>query len=277
VAAIDADGNGFVDKVYVGDLGGQMWRFGNFTDPSGNPLNFPESDENIMNWTPQLLFVSDPAYGRKFYYPPGVTLENGYDLVFAGTGNREDACNPVGADRIYSIKDPHESSTLYESDLVDVTDPAATLPDLDNETADVDLNGSIDQGWYIQLAAGEKVLAENTIFYKTLYFTTFTPNDDVCMPGGVGKLYAIEYKTGSAVLDLSGDSNTERSTSIGGGIPSKVVTVITDCGSTKLFISVGSTNPDENSESFAAGVVDFDPLAPKKNFFYLWWRELLNI
>ncbi|UCD81177.1 MAG: hypothetical protein JSW26_07045, partial [Desulfobacterales bacterium] len=30
VAAIDANGNGFVDKVYVGDLGGQMWRLGNF-------------------------------------------------------------------------------------------------------------------------------------------------------------------------------------------------------------------------------------------------------
>ncbi|MGD8523332.1 MAG: PilC/PilY family type IV pilus protein [Desulfobacterales bacterium] len=277
VAVIDADGNGFVDKLYVGDLGGQMWRLGNFTDPSGSPLNFPESDENIMNWTPQLLFVSDPAHGRKFYYPPGVTLENGYDLVFAGTGDREDPCNPASADRIYSIKDSHEAITINESDLVDVTNPAAVLPDLDNETADVDLDGSIDQGWYIQLAAGEKVLAENTIFYKTLYITTFTPNDDVCMPGGVGKLYGVEYKTGGAVLDFNADGSTERSTSIGGGIPSKVVTVITDLGNTKLFISVGSTNPDQNSESFAAGVVDIDPLTPKKNFFYLWWRELLNI
>ena len=37
VAAIDENGNGFVDKVYVGDLGGQMWRIGKFTDTSGNP------------------------------------------------------------------------------------------------------------------------------------------------------------------------------------------------------------------------------------------------
>jgi type IV pilus assembly protein PilY1 len=277
VAVIDADGNGFVDKVYVGDLGGQLWRIGNFTDASGSALDFPESDENILNWTAQLMFVSDPTHARKFYYPPGVTLENGYDLVFAGTGDREDPCNPVGTDRIYSIKDSHEAITIYESDLVDVTNPAAVLPDLDNETADVDLNGNLDQGWYIQLAAGEKVLAESTIFYKTLYYTTFTPNDDVCMPGGIGKLYALEYKTGRAVLDLNNDGNTERSTGIGGGIPSKVVTVLTDSGSTKLFISVGSTNPDLNSESFAAGVVGFDPLTPKKNFFYLWWRELLNI
>jgi Tfp pilus tip-associated adhesin PilY1 len=277
VAVIDADGNGFVDKAYVGDLGGQLWRLGNFTDPSGNALDFPESDENILNWTAQLMFVSDPLHARTFYYPPGVTLENGYDLVFAGTGDREDPCNPVSADRIYSIKDSHEAITIYESDLVDVTNPAGVLPDLDDPTADVDLNGNIDQGWYIQLAAGEKVLAEGTIFYRTLYYTTFTPNDDVCMPGGIGRLYALEYKSGGAVLDLNNNGSPERSTDIGGGIPSKVVTVLTDSGSTKLFISVGSTNPDENSESFAAGVVGFDPLAPEKNFFYLWWRELLNI
>jgi type IV pilus assembly protein PilY1 len=277
VAVIDADGNGFVDKIYVGDLGGQMWRLGKFTDELGSALAFPESDENIMNWTAQLVFVSDPTHARKFYYAPGVTLENGYDLVFMGTGDREDACNPAGADRIYSLKDSHAAITFDESDLVDVTNPAAAWPDLDSETGDVDQNGNLDQGWYIQLAAGEKVLAENTIFYKTLYFTTFTTNDDVCMPGGVGKLYALEYKSGEAVLDFDDDDNTERSTDIGGGIPSKVVTVLSNTGGAKLFISVGSTNPDPNSESFNAGVVDIDPLAPKRNFFYLWWRELLNM
>jgi type IV pilus assembly protein PilY1 len=277
VAVIDADNNGFVDKVYVGDLGGQMWRLGKFTDATGSALDFPESDENIMNWTAQLVFVSDPAHDRTFYYPPGVTLEKGYDLVFAGTGNRESPCAPTGADRIYSFKDTHDAITLYETDLVNVTDPAAAQPDLDDAAGDVDANGKIDQGWYIQLGTGEKVLAENTIFYKTLYFTTFTPNDDVCMPGGVGKLYAVEYKTGSAVLDFNNDGTIESNLDIGGGIPSKVVMVLTDVGGAKLFISVGSTNPDTNSESFDAGVVSIDPYAPNKNFFRLWWRELLNI
>ena len=107
--------------------------------------------------------------------------------------------------------------------------------------------------------------------------TTFTPNNDPCLPGGVGKLYAMEYKTGAAVIDFDQDGGTERSTDIGGGIPSKVVTVITDTGGTKLFVSVGSTNPDANSEAFDAGVVTVDPLTPKNNFFYLWWRELLNL
>jgi Tfp pilus tip-associated adhesin PilY1 len=145
VAVIDADDNGFVDKIYVGDLGGQMWRIGKFTDGSGNPLDFPESDENISNWSAQLLFATDPLLQRKFYYPPSLTLEHGYDLVFFGTGDREDPCDPATSDSFYCIKDSHQAVTLSETDLVDVTDPLATVPDLDDETSDVDSNFSIDQ------------------------------------------------------------------------------------------------------------------------------------
>jgi len=69
----------------------------------------------------------------------------------------------------------------------------------------------------------------------------------------------------------------ERSIDIGGGIPSKVVTVITDSGGVKLLISVGSTHADANSESFGAGVVAIDPLVPPINFYYLWWREVIKL
>jgi len=260
VTVVDADSNGFVDKVYVGDLGGQMWRFGKFTDSAGNPLDFPNCDENITQWTGQIIFNSTNA--RKFFYPPSVALEKDYDVVFMGTGDREDACGTSSSDRIYCVKDTHASTTLQESDLVDVTDPAATAPDL-----------NADQGWYIGLAAGEKVLGEGTVFYKTLYITTFTPNDDPCLPGGIGKLYALNYKTGEAVLDFDDDGDVERSTEIGGGIPSEPVTIITE-DSQKLFISTGSTNPDAESEESGAGIVTIEPLAPPTNFFYLWWIEL---
>jgi hypothetical protein len=42
-----------------------------------------------------------------------------------------------------------------------------------------------------------------------------------------------------------------------------------------MFISLGSTNPDAASQSIGAGIIEVDPLYPKHNFFYLWWRELL--
>jgi hypothetical protein len=62
---------------------------------------------------------------------------------------------------------------------------------------------------------------------------------------------------------------------LGGGIPSKPVTVLTAKGQ-KLFISVGSTNPNSASQSIGAGIIGVDPLYPNRNFFYLWWRELFN-
>ncbi len=81
---VDEDGNGFVDKIYVGDLGGQVWRFGQVaTDSGGNPLSFPDCDEDINNWVGQILFtaptyvIDSTTYTRKMFYPPSVTLEKG--------------------------------------------------------------------------------------------------------------------------------------------------------------------------------------------------------
>jgi type IV pilus assembly protein PilY1 len=261
VRVVDADNNGFVDKVYVGDHGGQMWRFGKFTDAGGDPLTFPDSDENIDNWTGQIIFDSTNA--RKFFYPPSVALEKEYDLMYMGTGDREDACNTTSSDRIYAVKDTHTSTTLTEADLVDVTDPAAPLPDIPGG----------DNGWYIRLAiTGERVLAEGTLFYKTYYIPTFSPSEEPCLPGGIGKMYALNYLTAEAALSFGG-AELIRSDEIGGGIPSKPVMIITDEGQ-KLLISVGSTNPEATSEETGAGIVIVDPLAPPINLFYLWWVEL---
>ncbi len=297
VKVVDEDGNGFVDKIYVGDLGGQMWRFGQVsTDSGGNPLSFPDCDENINNWVGQILFtaptyvIDSTTYTRKMFYPPSVTLEKGYDLIFMGTGDRENACDPTtAADRIYVIKDTHEITPLNpipltETDLVDVTNPAAAVPNLDHTNGDVDLNGNFDQGWFIRLVdyfgadAGEKVLAQGVVFYKTFYITTFAPNNDPCLPGGNANLYALNYLTGAPVIkftdtDGDGENDLTRSVILGGGIPSKPVTVITEKG-TKLFISVGSTNPNSASQSIGAGIITVDPLYPKRNFFYLWWRQI---
>jgi type IV pilus assembly protein PilY1 len=303
VSVIDEDGDDYVDKVYAGDLGGQMWRFASFNDPDdGSLLTFPGCNEIIDHasypWTGIVFFKTDDNNSRKFFYPPSVTFEIGYDLVFMGTGDRENACcnNDTTAcsssepDILSAVKDVHSSTTiigeedsggtLFAMDLVDVTDPTDAPPDLSG-SGDVDGNTYTDRGWYIRLvdesdnAVGEKILAESTIFYKVFYITTFTPNDEPCVPGGDGKLYALSYLTGEAVIDFDDDDTNDRSVTVGGGIPSKPVMVIRDEG-TSLLLSVGSTNPDDDSEDVAAGVVVIDPIVPDVNFFYLWWRELFN-
>jgi len=253
VTLVDADSNGFVDKVYVGDLGGQMWRIGKFTDSQGVDLEFPYTDENIKNWTNQaahILFLSDPAHNRKFFYPPSVTLEWGYDLIFMGTGDREDPCNPSSWDRVYSVKDAHTATTMKESDLIDVTESTALVPDL-----------NIHQGWYIRLPAGEKVLSEGLVFLKTYYVTTF-------LPGQGGKLYALNYKTGEGV------DGSLRVIGVADGLLSKPVVVINKTDQ-KILVSASRINPGGGgSESAGPGILAIEPSAPPASFFYLWWREL---
>jgi type IV pilus assembly protein PilY1 len=278
VRILDINSNGFIDKAYVGDMGGQMWRLGKFTAADGTtPLPFPASDENINNWTAQRIFSagnSKVGVPRRFFYPPSITLERGYDLVHSGTGDRENPCDQTTSDLVFTVKDSHDSSPLLltpASPLLNVTDPTAPgykIPDLD---------GVVDAGWYYNLAPGEKMLAEGTVFYKIYYFTTFTPNNDLCVPGGIAKLYALNYKTGSAVYDFLGNDTKQPSLVIGGGIPSKPVLVLND-GSEgpKLLISVGSTTPEEGSESQAAGIIVKDADFLERNFFYIWWKELFN-
>lgn len=267
VSIVDADSDGYVDKLYVGDLGGQMWRFGRFTDSGENPLGFPNSDENINNWRSHILFsagcgetscnngVDDNSNGvmdewRKFFYPPSVTLENGYDLVFMGTGDREDLCNTISSDRIYAVKDSHDSGTFTAGDLIDVTDNQGTTPDF-----------SVHQGWYIRLAEGEKVSSEGVVFFKTFYVTTY-------LPGVGGTLYALNYKTGDSASGF-----LDRKVWQGDGILSKPVIVINDEGQ-KLLASIGESQPDNESQSVGPGILVIEPTAPPSNFFYLWWKEL---
>ncbi|MCP4711621.1 MAG: hypothetical protein GY869_23630, partial [Planctomycetes bacterium] len=76
LAVIDENDNGYVDKLYVGDLGGQIWRFGKFYDYGLAEYSFPDSDENINNWTAHLFFKTETH--RKFFYRPNVTLDEGF-------------------------------------------------------------------------------------------------------------------------------------------------------------------------------------------------------
>ncbi|OGQ98935.1 MAG: hypothetical protein A2505_03360 [Deltaproteobacteria bacterium RIFOXYD12_FULL_55_16] len=273
VRAMDTDRNGFLDKIYVGDMGSQVWRIGRFDkDALGNAIIFPNANENIQDWQGQRLFVASCNEGsctdgidnngnglidewRKFFYPPTVTLEEGYDLVFIGSGDRENPCHWYTLDEIYAIRDDH-------SLLPTTTPPPAawTRSDLSDITV-VSLDPA-KKGWLRSLASGEKVLAESTVFAGILYFTTFTPNNDLCVPGGAASIYGLLYKTGAIEVNEV----------IGGGIPSRPVIVIND-RSMALFVSVGSANPDDASPSTSAAILKADTPPLGFNLHTIWWKE----
>jgi len=245
IARVDTTGDGYIDRLYVGDMGGKMWRF----DIGSQSPDY---------WTGKLLFDSGGV--RKIFYPPDVCLENGaeyYEMVFFGTGDRADPRDTTVPNRIYAVKDKN-GATLMETDLQDVTD--TLLADFDT-----------DNGWYIRLDqhSGEKVLSPPVVYFGTAYFTSFIPDseefDDPCSIGqGRARLYALGYKTGNPMFDLDGLGEVldidDRSAEIGIGTPSGVVIAIFD-EVAKGYVGVG-------------GGIHRPPVSNRSTLIPMWWREV---
>ncbi len=249
VAALDFNADGKLDRAYVGDLGGQMWRI----------------DSDL---TTTRLF-SAPA-GRKIYYAPDVVRDRGFLSVFFGTGDRSNPLATSVVDRVYAIQDDG-TSNLTESNLVDVTTRVEQNGSSQEATLKTDIaNGS---GWYIQLnqRAGEKVLASPSAFFS-VFFSTFVPVAGVCNAGGDARVYELNYDTGgipdSTAADPDGDG------------PETAPTVTRD----DRFLLIGQSIPTEltvtlqreTSSGFVASSGNVDrlplPVLPN-NVTPLSWRE----
>ncbi|MEJ2025879.1 MAG: hypothetical protein P8Y00_12915, partial [Deltaproteobacteria bacterium] len=149
---------------------------------------------------------------------------------------------------------------------------SSAVPDLDDETADKDGNGSADRGWFIRLAGGEKVLANGLLFNGVYYATTFTPT----ISGGSAALYGLNYKTGEPALFASTSRNSRtRTIETGVSLSSAPVPVITTAGP-KIIVSKALPTPAAETSARGAqtaGILAINPEFPTVNFFYLWWMQ----
>ena len=219
--AIDFDNNGYVDKVYIGDVGGQLWKF----DVSATATT---------SWSGKRLFAADsgqtnpPAVGE--YYPaqaiygaPAMALDTtGALWAFFGTGDRNHP-NATATNRFYGIKDTTtmtNGATLTESSLANVTSS----------------NASAAAGWFFLMGTNEKVLAPANVFNMDVLFSGFTPTAVVTCTsgGGTAKLYSVQVNTGYAAMNFSTgqaltstDATVARGITIGSGIASMPVVIVT--------------------------------------------------
>jgi len=163
-----------------------------------------------------------------------------YEMLFFGTGDREHPKETAVVDRLYAIKDKNLPESFAESSLTDVTsDELQATGTTEARKTEILTDLGNSSGWFIQLNqnSGEKVLSPSTVLNKVSYFTTFTPGagaeSDPCAVGeGTARVYALQYQTGNAVLNLDLTNDTvgqsviqkeDRSKNIGLGIPSGVV------------------------------------------------------
>jgi type IV pilus assembly protein PilY1 len=251
VARVDTDGNGKIDRLYVGDIGGRIWRF------DIGDLN-KDGNSETSEWTAKIIFSSNAGTSdhRKIFYPPDVTLEKdsgNYEMLFFGTGDREHPKATTSVvNRLYAVKDKNPSTILSENELVDVTGDLLQDPGTTSEQKTSILQSlQAKDGWFIKLDQnpGEKCLSVPVVFYGIVYYSTFSPTagseTDICFVGeGTSRLYELKYKTGNAVfnLDESGTidnlTRSDRSMVVGSAIPSGVI--ITFIGGTSVgYVGVG--------------------------------------
>jgi hypothetical protein len=177
VSLVDVNADGYVDRLYVGDMGGKLWRF----DLVGS---------NPNAWSGRIAFDSNVGVlsrGRKIFYPPGISFEKGYEMVFFGTGDPEHLLGGTNlANQIYAFRDKDFKSIFSERDLANVTDGTSSPKSIEDK-----------EGWFINLDQnkGEIVSAPPVVKSGVAYFTTFNPAPGGS--GGVTRRYMMDCHSGS--------------------------------------------------------------------------------
>jgi type IV pilus assembly protein PilY1 len=224
-AVLDSDFDGMADVVYVGDLGGQIWKW----DLSNVGVN-SGGDPRVDNWTAGLFFRApntDMGGGithyKSIFFGPSATLINGTLVLAFGTGERADITYEGDAardenNRFYVVKDPHPTGsgaflTAYlETNLTDITG-LDTDPD------------PTDSGFFFVARDGEKFVTEHTVFGGHVITASFLPDMDgepTCGNfGGESFLYIFDVASGKGFFHEAGVviGDAARRISVGDGAP----------------------------------------------------------
>lgn len=264
---VDTDNDGFIDTAYVGDLGGNMWRF-KFclsTDASCGISG------ETTNWSGGKFYASSSGNIRPIFTMPAVAKDNSGNLwVYWGTGDKMAPTASNAQERLFAVKD-NRTSTYGFNDLNNITsdsqvfDPAST----DKVGYAMNLSGS-----------GQKVLADPTVFGGVVYFTSYNPpsGNDPCEQGGVASLHGLNATTGAGALTTTTTSTAgvvtttaTRSITIGSGIPTApIISMPPGSGAAGLYVTTSGGGGTEASTN----KVDFTPAGAANRTNMLYWRDM---
>ncbi|MBE9558734.1 MAG: hypothetical protein IMF08_17880, partial [Proteobacteria bacterium] len=211
-AIADIDGNGTVDRVYAGDLRGNMWVF-DLSNNSANSWKVAYSSGS----TPTPLFTAPagqaitakPVIARHPSVPDSTNFGNSPNLmVFFGTGQYlvENDKSTTGIQSYYGVWD-EGSAGLTRANLIEQTFDTSFAGKVLTRNP---VNYAADHGWYFDLvASGERSVTASIARADTVFFNSFVPVEDPCSIGGYGYKYAVDMETGGSPLAPTYDANND--------------------------------------------------------------------
>lgn len=275
ITVVDSNSNGLIDRLYVGDTGGVLWRVdlacanpnGTNVDANGAPTPGCGDATSPKPWSIVPLmsvgrhYSNTLANDRRFFYPPDYvqTIDNNgvvYDAIPIGTGDREDPTNTDTINYFYMYKDKDTASSVLTNyttsgmvthgQMTDITDCVHCTP-----------FPAITYGWRLKLECpftsfatpcGEKNLALPVTSSGIVYFSTFTPgggaNSTTCaLSEGSGVSYGVTLQDGQP-SDPASTSKLDRGNALAtGGIPSEMVIIsTTDSAGNKVGMGCTGTS-----------------------------------
>lgn len=231
--AVDLDNDRVVDRIYVGDSEGQLWRI----DTEGTNTSKWDVPGDLQQGSDLLPLFTAPT-GQPITAPLTSAFNaEGEHMVFFGTGSfLRQGDNVVGVSpeiqAFYGLIDDDESpETLEVADLLEqeiltrVDQVEQTDEDGNSVIFDVGLTFISDnqlaneRGWYIDLVwdsgrggpgpQGERVTSRALVRGDRVIFTSLIPSSDACSAGGTSWLYEVDTLSGSrlsySVFDINND------------------------------------------------------------------------
>ena len=254
---IDFNGNYVNENIYVGDLYGKFYRISNIGKDEIPTVTTLYESFNASH--------TNPIRAKADY---AIAEESNTIWAFFGTGKYGDQSDKTSLvkQHFFGLKENLTSITTYSLDANGypvnssnekgisltagfVTDANSGItyrviqrdtsytPDIDSWV--VSLNNTEPAG---NLLGSERVISQPLVVAGVVFFTTFTPDNNVCAGNGDAWLYAVDYATGlppdEAVFDINGDGQIDSQDmitdsegnqhsisgiSLGSGMPSKPV------------------------------------------------------
>jgi type IV pilus assembly protein PilY1 len=251
IGVVDRDRNGYADRFYFGDTGGNVWRANiASTKPGGDSSTTPPTPAwnayKLATFQTKVGSETDASRHRKFAYSPDVVAGPdgaAYDMVIVGSGDREQPFDKTVVNRLYVIKD---DNSIPGTPLIETSTGMYALQpgDLDPTNGSYSLTDVTAKGWFYTLTeAGEKIVSSPVTVNGISFFNTNIPRDDCSSGLGEARIYALEVLTGQAPVYSGTDGTTYSAykTVPGGGfLPTGVPAIVEIGGTTREVLLVGT-------------------------------------
>ena len=229
--------DGIADRVYAGDLNGNMWAV-DLSTGAANTWGSVYRSGNGANATNEPLFVAEdsssnaqpittaPVMGRNIYNTQGGQPNL---FVFFGTGRYLTDTDPASTatQSFYGVWD--EGGTVARSQLATRTITESTASGREVRTVDgatidwTDTLSTAKKGWVVDFTteAGERVIESPLVRGEYVLFNTVTPTQSLCQSGGTSWTMALRFDGTTPtrpVFDLNNDGRVDVNDTIVGGV-----------------------------------------------------------